>query len=124
MPELCRDQAPGYASVQCNYKHSASCVDFSCSFLACKLKPPTRKVACSSALYHSCRTFLAKYNCGLSEFLCSPSLSVPLAEEELQRLNQTLEQRIEERAAELTASAAKLEETERRFRLLVEGVTD
>jgi hypothetical protein len=28
MPELCRDQAPGYASVQCNYKHSASCVNF------------------------------------------------------------------------------------------------
>ncbi|WP_314964028.1 GAF domain-containing protein, partial [Bradyrhizobium cosmicum] len=47
-----------------------------------------------------------------------------VAEEDLQRLNQTLEQRIEERAAELTVSAAKLEETERRFRLLVEGVTD
>jgi PAS domain S-box-containing protein len=47
-----------------------------------------------------------------------------IAEEELQRLNQDLEQRIERRAAELTASAAKLEETERRFRMLVEGVTD
>ena len=47
-----------------------------------------------------------------------------VAEEELQRVNQNLEQRIEERAAELTASAAKLEDTERRFRLLVEGVTD
>jgi PAS domain S-box-containing protein len=47
-----------------------------------------------------------------------------IAEEELQRLNQSLEQRIEERAAELAASAAKLEDTERRFRLLVEGVTD
>ncbi len=46
------------------------------------------------------------------------------AEEELQRLNQTLERRIEVRAAELAASAAKLEDTERRFRLLVEGVTD
>jgi len=47
-----------------------------------------------------------------------------IAEEELQRLNLTLERRIEERAAELAASAAKLEDTERRFRLLVEGVTD
>jgi PAS domain S-box-containing protein len=47
-----------------------------------------------------------------------------IAEEELQRLNQSLEQRIEKRAAELAASAARLEDTERRFRLLVEGVTD
>ena len=36
----------------------------------------------------------------------------------------TLEQRAEERAKELAASAVKLEETERRFRMLVEGVTD
>jgi PAS domain S-box-containing protein len=47
-----------------------------------------------------------------------------IAEEDLQRLNQSLEQRIEERAAELAASTAKLEDTEKRFRLLVEGVTD
>jgi PAS domain S-box-containing protein len=46
------------------------------------------------------------------------------AEEKLLQLNQSLEQRIEERAGELAASAAKLEDTERRFRLLVEGVTD
>ena len=35
-----------------------------------------------------------------------------------------LKQRAEERAQELAASLTKLEETERRFRLLVEGVTD
>ena len=46
------------------------------------------------------------------------------AESELQALNQTLEQRAEERARQLAASLVKLEETERRFRLLVEGVTD
>ena len=46
------------------------------------------------------------------------------AEEELQRLNETLEHRAAERAAELTESLSKLEDTERRFRLLVEGVTD
>ena len=46
------------------------------------------------------------------------------AEQELQKLNQTLEQRAEQRALQLAASTAKLEETERRFRLLVEGVTD
>jgi PAS domain S-box-containing protein len=46
------------------------------------------------------------------------------AEEELQQVNQTLEQRAEERALQLAASQTKLEETERRFRLLVESVTD
>ena len=46
------------------------------------------------------------------------------AEQELQTLNQTLEQRVEERARELAASLTRLEETERRFRLLVESVTD
>jgi len=47
-----------------------------------------------------------------------------LAEQELQKLNQTLEQRAEERAIQLAASTAKLQDTEQRFRLLVEGVTD
>ena len=47
-----------------------------------------------------------------------------LAEQELQRLNQTLEQRAEERARQLAASQTRLEDTERRFRLLVESVTD
>src|SRR3954451_2584264 len=46
------------------------------------------------------------------------------AEQELQRSNQTLEQRVEQRARELAASQTKLEDTERRFRLLVESVTD
>jgi PAS domain S-box-containing protein len=46
------------------------------------------------------------------------------AEAELQQLNQTLEQRAEERALQLAASQTKLEDTERRFRLLVESVTD
>jgi PAS domain S-box-containing protein len=46
------------------------------------------------------------------------------AEQELQRSNQTLEQRAEQRALQLTASQTKLEDTERRFRLLVESVTD
>jgi PAS domain S-box-containing protein len=45
-------------------------------------------------------------------------------EAELQQLNQTLEQRAEERALQLAASQTKLEDTERRFRLLVESVTD
>jgi PAS domain S-box-containing protein len=47
-----------------------------------------------------------------------------LAEQELQRLNETLEQRAQERATQLSASMSKLEDTERRFRMLVEGVTD
>ncbi len=46
------------------------------------------------------------------------------AELDLQALNQTLEQRADERARQLAASLGKLEETERRFRLLVEGVRD
>ena len=46
------------------------------------------------------------------------------AEQELQRLNETLEQRAAERAQQLAASLYKFEDTERRFRLLVEGVTD
>jgi PAS domain S-box-containing protein len=46
------------------------------------------------------------------------------AEAKLQDLNRTLEQRAEERAAQLTASMTRLEESERRFRILIEGVTD
>jgi PAS domain S-box-containing protein len=46
------------------------------------------------------------------------------AEGKLQELNRTLEQRAEERAKELAARVLQLEETERRFRILVEGVTD
>lgn len=46
------------------------------------------------------------------------------AEQELQHLNETLERRAAERAEQLTRSLTKLEDTERRFRLLVEGVTD
>jgi PAS domain S-box-containing protein len=45
-------------------------------------------------------------------------------EAQLQELNKTLEQRAVERAAQLAARTRQLEETERRFRLLVEGVTD
>lgn len=43
---------------------------------------------------------------------------------ELQELNRSLEQRAEERARQLAARTAQLEDTERRFRLLVESVTD
>lgn len=46
------------------------------------------------------------------------------AESALSILNQELEQRAEERARQLAASVSKLEDTERRFRMLVEGVTD
>ena len=46
------------------------------------------------------------------------------AELELQRLNQTLERRAEQRAVQLAANQTRLEETERRFGLLVESVTD
>ena len=45
-------------------------------------------------------------------------------EEALQTLNDTLEQRVNERARQLEASYAELRESERRFRLLVEAVTD
>ncbi|MDB5582684.1 MAG: Two-component system protein [Bradyrhizobium sp.] len=46
------------------------------------------------------------------------------AEAELQGVNANLEKRAAERAEQLSASRTKLEETERRFRILVEGVTD
>ena len=46
------------------------------------------------------------------------------AERELKALNETLEQRADERARQLAASLGKLEDTETRFRLLVEGVND
>ena len=46
------------------------------------------------------------------------------AEKDLKILNETLEQRAQERAEELARSLSTLEDTERRFRLLVEGVTD
>ena len=46
------------------------------------------------------------------------------AEQALQELNATLEQRIAERVRELAASTSRLEDSERRFRLLVESVTD
>ena len=46
------------------------------------------------------------------------------AEENLHRLNESLERRAMERANQLAASQSSLEESERRFRLLVEGVRD
>jgi PAS domain S-box-containing protein len=46
------------------------------------------------------------------------------AETDLQQLNQNLEKRAEKRAHQLAASLTKLEDTERRFQHLVEGVTD
>jgi PAS domain S-box-containing protein len=46
------------------------------------------------------------------------------AEKKLQDLNRSLEERALQRAAELASSNLKLEESERRFRLLVEGVND
>ena len=46
------------------------------------------------------------------------------AEERLQELNRGLEERALQRAAELASSTLQLEESERRFRLLVEGVND
>jgi PAS domain S-box-containing protein len=45
-------------------------------------------------------------------------------EARLLALNETLESRVAERARELSAAVTKLEETERRFRLLLEAVTD
>jgi len=46
------------------------------------------------------------------------------AEENLQELNKGLEERVAERVRDLAESATRLQETERRFRILVEGVTD
>jgi PAS domain S-box-containing protein len=46
------------------------------------------------------------------------------AERELQELNRNLEQRALQRAEELASSVLKLEESERRFRILVEGVNE
>jgi PAS domain S-box-containing protein len=46
------------------------------------------------------------------------------AEQALRDLNDTLEKRVAERAQQLAASSAKVEETEHRFRLLVEAVSD
>jgi PAS domain S-box-containing protein len=46
------------------------------------------------------------------------------AETALQQLNETLEQGIEERTRQVAETFAKLHESERRFRLLVQGVTD
>jgi PAS domain S-box-containing protein len=46
------------------------------------------------------------------------------AERALQHLNETLEQRVEARTRELTEALTQLRESERRVRLLVEGVAD
>ena len=46
------------------------------------------------------------------------------AESQLQNLNETLERRATERARQLATSLTSLEDTERRFQLLVQGVTD
>jgi PAS domain S-box-containing protein len=46
------------------------------------------------------------------------------AEELLQQLNETLEQRVQEGTRQARETFFKLQETERRFRLLVQGVTD
>jgi PAS domain S-box-containing protein len=46
------------------------------------------------------------------------------AEQAVQQLNETLEQRVDAVRREMTATFAKLHETEHRFRLLVEGVRD
>src|SRR4029079_16366948 len=45
-------------------------------------------------------------------------------ETKLQELNRDLEERAEQRAKELATNTLQLEETERRFRILVEGVRD
>jgi PAS domain S-box-containing protein len=47
-----------------------------------------------------------------------------LLEARLLALNETLEARVAERAQQLAASRTKLEETERRFQLLIDAVTD
>jgi PAS domain S-box-containing protein len=46
------------------------------------------------------------------------------SEIELQQLNESLEQRVTERTQELAAALAKLSDSERQFRLLVQGVVD
>jgi PAS domain S-box-containing protein len=46
------------------------------------------------------------------------------AEEALRLLNETLEQRVEERTRQLSDALTQLRESERRFRLFVDGVTD
>jgi PAS domain S-box-containing protein len=46
------------------------------------------------------------------------------AEQLLHQLNDTLEQRVQERTQEVRETFSKLRDTERRFRLLVQGVTD
>jgi PAS domain S-box-containing protein len=46
------------------------------------------------------------------------------AEQLLHELNDTLEQRVQERTHEVKETFSKLQDTERRFRLLVQGVTD
>ena len=46
------------------------------------------------------------------------------AEQLLQQLNETLEQRVQERTRQAKETFSKLQETERGFRLLVQGVTD
>ena len=46
------------------------------------------------------------------------------AEEALERLNATLQQRVDERTQQVMRTFTKLNESEHRFRLLVEGVTD
>ncbi|WP_022681602.1 PAS domain S-box protein [Sphingobium bisphenolivorans] len=47
-----------------------------------------------------------------------------IVEGKLRELNATLEQRIEARASEITAAFESLRESERRFRILVDGVSD
>ena len=47
-----------------------------------------------------------------------------VAEGELRQLNATLEQRIEQRTEQIRAAFSELEQSERRFGLLVQGVTD
>jgi PAS domain S-box-containing protein len=46
------------------------------------------------------------------------------AQQLLQQLNETLEQRVQERTRQAQETFSKLQESERRFRLLVDGVTD
>ena len=46
------------------------------------------------------------------------------AEEALRLLNETLEKRVEERTRQLSDALTQLRESERRFRLFVDGVTD